>query len=76
MGEKEQLYKIIQNDVARRTASERRQSIILHRKLLKPNKQDRRSVEDRRRGKEKRIKSVVAFLVFKRLNYFKMNGMI
>ena len=58
MGEKEQLYKIIQNDTARRTASGRRQSIILHHKLLKLDKQDRRSMADRRRGKEKRIKSI------------------
>lgn len=46
MGEKEQLYKIIQNDTARSTASERRQSAP---KLRKFAKQDRRSVADRRR---------------------------
>ncbi len=39
-------------------ASDRRQSIILHRKLLKQVRQDRRSGADRRRRNEKKIKSV------------------
>jgi hypothetical protein len=56
MGEKEQL-KIIQNGTERRTASDRRQSIILHHELLKPYKQEKRTRADRRDGKEKRIKT-------------------
>ena len=55
--EKEHLYKIIQNDTASRTASDRRKPIILHHELLKPYKQERRTRADRRKeGKE--IKSV------------------
>jgi len=40
----------------RRTASERRQSIILHRELLKFDRRDRRSGADRRRGIGERTK--------------------
>ncbi len=45
-------------DTTRNKASDRRQSIIMHRKLLKLVRQDRRSGADRRRRKEKRIKPV------------------
>lgn len=41
----------------RRIVSDRRKSIILHRELLNFDRQDKRSGTDRRRGKEKRIKS-------------------
>jgi len=49
MGEKEQI-KIIQNGAERRTASDRRQSIILHHELLKPYRQEKRTRADRRDG--------------------------
>ncbi len=45
-------------DTTRNKASDRRQSIILHRKLLKQVRQDRRSGADRRGRNEKKIKSV------------------
>ncbi len=59
MREEEKLYEEgLWVDKLRKTASDRRQSIILHRKLLKHDSQDRRSGADRRRRKEKRIKPV------------------
>ncbi len=42
---------------AHRTVSNRNQSIILHHELLDFDRQDQRSGVERRRGKEKRIKS-------------------
>ncbi len=58
MGEKQQLYKIIQNDTVRRTASDCRLAIPSHNELLKFDRQDKRTRADRRNGNGKGIKSV------------------